>query len=68
MSANESAHVDLGVRDGAMMAFVETGYVDGLDRNMVLADRQRLMDDGFVKTAAVLAMPTKSLQNALVSV
>jgi NTE family protein len=57
MSANESAHVDLGVRDGARMAFVETGYVDGLNRNMALADRQRLMDDGYIKTAAALAVP-----------
>ncbi|MDP2026469.1 patatin-like phospholipase family protein [Sulfuriferula sp.] len=68
MSANESAHVDLGVRDGAMMAFVETGYVDGLDRNMSLADRQRLMDDAYIKTAAALVTPIKSLQNVLVSV
>lgn len=56
MSANESSHVDLGVRDGAMMAFVETGYVDGLDRNMALADRQRLFDDGYKKTLSRITL------------
>lgn len=47
LDANENTHLDLGERLGARIAFVETGYASGLDRNMPGDVRQRLMDDGY---------------------
>jgi NTE family protein len=54
LKSNDNAHVDLGIKDGAQVVFVETGYVDGLDNKMILADRTRLFNDGYNKTAEVL--------------
>ncbi len=68
LASNENTHVDLGMRDGAQVAFVETGYVNGLDRNMPLEIRQRLMQDGYDKTAALLSLPQNPLQNDAASV
>jgi NTE family protein len=48
LSAQESTHVDLAEQMGASVAFVETGYADGLDRNMAPEIRERLMHDGYV--------------------
>lgn len=46
LDANENTHVDLAQHQGARVAFVETGYANGLDRNMSRAVRQQLLDDG----------------------
>lgn len=54
LSAQESTHVDLGRHLGAGFAFVETGYADGLDRNMAPAIRRRLMDDGYAAVRGAL--------------
>lgn len=59
LSAQEKTHVDLGRAEGAKIAWVETGYVDGLDRNMSRADRQRLMADGYAATMALLSSAAK---------
>lgn len=54
LDANENAHVDLDERDGIDFAFVETGYANGLDANMSVDLRQRLLNDGHDLTAAAL--------------
>ncbi|MBX9900811.1 MAG: patatin-like phospholipase family protein [Burkholderiaceae bacterium] len=55
MSSNENTHIDLGLQIGAQVAFVETGYAGGLDRNMSTQMRQRLFDDGYAATTLKLA-------------
>jgi NTE family protein len=54
MSANENTHVDLAESSGARVAFVETGYVSGLNSNMPTEMRHRLMQDGYDATMRVL--------------
>jgi len=55
LSANENTHVDLAEQQGAHFAFIETGFASGLDRNMPLAVRQQLFNNGYAGTAAALA-------------
>lgn len=55
LSAQESTHVSLSEQLGACVTFVETGYASGLDRNMPLEIRKRLMDDGYAATQQALA-------------
>jgi NTE family protein len=55
LSANENTHVDLDEHEGAHFAFVETGYAGGLDRNMSLVVRRRLLNDGYEATQKALA-------------
>src|SRR5471032_3398026 len=54
LSANENTHVDLAEQQGAHFAFIETGFASGLDRNMPLALRQQLFDNGYAGTTAAL--------------
>ena len=54
LSSNDETHVDLGCSQGARVAWVETVYVDGLDRNMSKSDRQRLMADGYAAAKKLL--------------
>jgi NTE family protein len=54
LSACETAHVTAAQQAGATMVFCETGYAGTLDRNMPLAIRQRLFNDGYASTAAAL--------------
>jgi NTE family protein len=54
LSACESAHVTAAQAAGAKMAFIETGYASGLDRNMPLEIRQRLFEDGYQATLKAL--------------
>lgn len=55
LSANENIHIDLDEHDGAHFAFVETGYANGLDRNMNMATRERLLNDGYAAARDALA-------------
>lgn len=58
LSAQESTHVSLSEQLGASIVFVDTSYANGLDRQMPLEIRQRLLDDGYAATAAALkALP-----------
>jgi NTE family protein len=54
LSANENTHVSLSRQMGACISFVETGYASGLDRNMPVQIRERLMFDGYTAVAASL--------------
>jgi NTE family protein len=54
LSANENIRVDLDEHEGAYFAFVETGYANGLDRNMSAAIRERLFSDGYRCTLQAL--------------
>lgn len=54
LAANENADVALDLREGAHFAFVETGYANGLDRNLSADIRTRLFWDGYAATAAAL--------------
>lgn len=54
LSSNENTHVDLGAACGAKLAFVETGYASGLDRNMAPEVRLRLLQDGYTAAKVVL--------------
>jgi len=56
LSANENTHVDLDEHEGAHFAFIETGFASGLDRDMPLAIRQQLFDNGYAGTKAALAL------------
>jgi len=56
LNANEDAHVGMGAENGARYAVVETGYANGLDRNMSAEIRTRLFTDGYNATAAALKM------------
>jgi len=55
LSSNENTHVDLGLAQGAHVAFIETGFAGSLDRNMPLAVREQLFDNGYAGTAAAMA-------------
>jgi NTE family protein len=55
LSACESAHVSAAQAAGAKMVFVDTSYASTLARNMPLATRQKLFNDGYKATAAALA-------------
>ncbi|NIF70194.1 patatin-like phospholipase family protein [Burkholderia sp. Ap-962] len=53
LSSNERARMAADRRSGATIVDVATGYASSFDRNMALATRQRLYDDGYavVQTA-----------------
>jgi NTE family protein len=54
LAANENTHVDIAKLTGAQVAFVESGFVDGLDTNMSKSDRERLYQAGYAATRATL--------------
>ncbi|MEO6147534.1 MAG: patatin-like phospholipase family protein [Sulfuriferula sp.] len=54
LAANENTHVEIGQLSGAQVAFVETGYVDGLNTNMNKLERAHLYQDGYSATWATL--------------
>ena len=54
LSANENAHIDGDILEGCHFAFVETGYANGLDRNMTQAIRQKLFNDGYAAAKAAI--------------
>ncbi|SIT43635.1 putative exported phospholipase, patatin-like protein [Paraburkholderia piptadeniae] len=55
LAANETAHVDLDQRSGATIARIPTGYASSFDRNMPLATRRRLYEDGYTNTQLALS-------------
>lgn len=55
LAACETTHVELDSLNGATIIRVPTGYASSFDRHMAVATRQRLYDDGYGATAAVLA-------------
>ena len=55
LSSQESVHIDLDRYLGVKMAFVETGYADGLDTKMPRATRERLFSDGYKAAQEALA-------------
>lgn len=54
LASNEASHVALDTKNGATIIRVPTGYASSLDRNMPTEIRQRLIDDGYAATKAVL--------------
>lgn len=54
LASNEATHIALDTKDGATIVRVPTGYASSLDRNMAAATRQRLYNDGYAYTNAVL--------------
>lgn len=50
LAANEAAHVALDSQNGATIVRVPTGYASSFDRNISLATRQRLYEDGYTRT------------------
>ena len=54
MEGCDSAHIAAAKLEGAKLAFVDTSYADGLDRNMPIEIRQRLFDDGYKAVKIVL--------------
>ena len=61
LSACESAHVSAAQAAGATMVFVDTSYASTLDRNMAVATRERLYDDGYKVTAAAFRNGSKAI-------
>jgi len=58
LAANEAAHVELDTNSGVTIVRVPTGYASSFDRNMALAVRRRLYDDGYAAAkTALAAMP-----------
>jgi len=55
LAANEAAHVELDMKNGAMIVRVPTGYASSFDRNMPLDIRRRLYDDGYAAAKAALS-------------
>jgi NTE family protein len=55
LASNEAAHVHLDTKNGALIVPVETAYASSFDRNMTLAIRQRLFNDGYAATKTALA-------------
>jgi len=54
LDANENTHVDLEQNEGTQFAFIETGFANGLDRNMSVEVRQKLYDNGYAGAKAAL--------------
>jgi NTE family protein len=54
LDAQEDAHIQAALASGAKICHVETGYADGLDRNMAREIRQRLYDGGYAAAKAEL--------------
>ncbi|RQZ09186.1 exotoxin [Burkholderia stagnalis] len=55
LAACEATHVALDSLNGATIVRVPTGYASSFDRNMAVATRQRLYDDGYHVTATALS-------------
>ena len=55
IQSTEDAHIEIGRMKGATVAQVPCGYASPLDRNMTLAIRARLFNDGYSATAAALS-------------
>ncbi len=55
LEATENVHVDEDKHNGAIFAYVETGYASGLDKNMSFDLRLKLFNDGYAAVKAVLA-------------
>ncbi|KVM92400.1 exotoxin [Burkholderia stagnalis] len=55
LAACEATHAALDSLNGATIVRVPTGYASSFDRRMAVATRQRLYDDGYQVTAAVLS-------------
>lgn len=54
LASNEASHIALDAHAGATIVTVPTGYASSLDRNMPVATRQRLYDDGYGATKEAL--------------
>lgn len=54
MDSCEEAHAAVAAKVGAAMSIVDTTYASGLDRNISLSIRQRLLQDGYNQTAKAL--------------
>lgn len=54
LASNEASHVALDTKNGATIVHVEAGYASSFDRNMPIATRLRLFNDGYLATAAAL--------------
>jgi NTE family protein len=55
LDAQEDAHIAAALASGAKVCSVETGFADGLDRNMARDIRQKLFDGGYVAAKAALS-------------
>lgn len=54
MSASENMHIHAAVSQGAKIAYVETGFANGLDDSMDKETRMKLLDSGFDATKFIL--------------
>lgn len=54
LASNEDVHVKFDTANGALIIPIETAYASSFDRNMPLATRVRLFDDGYNVTKAAL--------------
>jgi NTE family protein len=54
LDSAESTQALFGQHSGAQIAYIETGFASGLDRNMSLALRQRLFQAGYDETMKLL--------------
>ena len=54
LGAAESTQALLSLHTGSQIAYVETGYASGLDRNMDAATRAKLFNDGYYGTTDIL--------------
>lgn len=50
LSATENAHRSLAQKSGVQFAYIETGFAGGLDSNMSLEIRKKLMQSGYDST------------------
>jgi NTE family protein len=55
LDANENTHVDLEEQEGTHFAFVETGFANGLDRNMSASVMMQLRNNGYASAQRALA-------------
>jgi NTE family protein len=60
LSANENTHVEMDEEEGANFSFVETGYANGLDRNMSVELRSQLFKDGYNATMKAMQPHAKA--------
>ncbi len=55
LASNEQSHIALDSKNGATIVRVPTGYASSFARNMDIATRQRLYNDGYAATKAALS-------------
>ena len=55
LDAAESTQALFGQHSGAQIAYIETGFASGLDRNMPLELRQKLFQAGYAETMRLLS-------------